>query len=125
MAITVSYSASMRTRKSNSSSNYKSSSASQEFYEDTYNFVGIVNFAGMSLTNKVITKIVLKVTAAQAGYGAGHTKTVYVRKSNYQEASRSGITGANYVGAALGLEKASWNESTISIMPYVGSNSKA
>ena len=114
MAITVSYSASMRTRKSTSSSNYKSSAASQEFYENTYNFVGIVNFAGMSLTNKVITKIVLKVTAAQAGYGAGSTKTVYVRKSRYQEASRSGVTGANYVGDALGTFTGSFYGNTTS-----------
>lgn len=102
MATTVSYTASMRTRKSTSSSNFKSSAASQEFYEDTYNFVGIVNFPGLSLVNKVITGISLKVSSAQAGYGAGSTKTVYVRRSNYQAASQSGVTGLNYCGAALG-----------------------
>mgnify|MGYP004536423635 CR=1 FL=1 len=47
MATTVSYSASMRTRKTNSASNAKSSAASQEYYENTYNYVGIVHFAGM------------------------------------------------------------------------------
>ena len=83
MATTVSYSASMRTRKTNSASNAKSSAASQEYYENTYNYVGIVHFAGMALSGKVITGISLRVVAAQAGYGTGHTKTVYVRKANY------------------------------------------
>lgn len=102
MATTVSYTASMRTRKANSSSNYKSSAASQEYYEPGYNFVGIVNFPGMALFNKVITGISLRVVSAQAGYGAGTTKTVYVRRANYQSASQSGVTGSNYCGAALG-----------------------
>ena len=57
MATTVSYSASMRTRKTNSASNAKSSAASQEYYENTYNYVGIVHFAGMALSGKVITGI--------------------------------------------------------------------
>ena len=102
MATTVSYSASMRTRKTNSASNAKSSAASQEYYENTYNYVGIVHFAGMALSGKVITGITLRVVAAQAGYGTGHTKTVYVRKANYQSASQSGITGLGYCGDALG-----------------------
>ena len=102
MANTVSYSASMRTRKTNSASNAKSSAASQEYYENTYNYVGIVHFAGMALSGKVITGISLRVVAAQAGYGTGHTKTVYVRKANYQSASQSGITGLGYCGDALG-----------------------
>jgi hypothetical protein len=102
MATTVSYSASMRTRKTNSASNAKSSAASQEYYENTYNYVGVVHFAGMALSGKVITGITLRIVAAQAGYGTGHTKTVYVRKSNYQSASQSGITGLGYCGDALG-----------------------
>ena len=48
MATTVTYTASMRTRKSSSASNYKSNAASQEFYTSGYNFVGIVHFAGMA-----------------------------------------------------------------------------
>ena len=92
----------MRTRKTNSASNAKSSAASQEYYENTYNYVGIVHFAGMALSGKVITGISLRVVAAQAGYGTGHTKTVYVRKANYQSASQSGITGLGYCGDALG-----------------------
>ena len=102
MATTVSYSASMRTRKTNSASNAKSAAASQEYYENTYNYVGVVHFAGMALSGKVITGITLRIVAAQAGYGTGHTKTVYVRKSNYQSASQSGITGLGYCGDALG-----------------------
>lgn len=54
MAKTVSYSASLVTRKTNSSSNTKSDRASQEFYENTYNYVGIIHFSGMNLANKVI-----------------------------------------------------------------------
>ena len=68
MATTVSYSASMRTRKTNSASNAKGSAASQEYYENTYNYVGIVHFAGMALSGKVITGITLRIVAAQAGY---------------------------------------------------------
>ena len=92
----------MRTRKTSSASNAKSSAASQEYYENTYNYVGIVHFAGMALSGKVITGISLRIVAAQAGYGTGHTKTVYVRKANYQSASQSGITGLGYCGDALG-----------------------
>ena len=64
MATTVSYSASMRTRKTSSSSNAKSSAASQEYYENTYNYVGIVHFAGMALSGKVITGISLRICSA-------------------------------------------------------------
>ena len=46
MTTTVSFSASMRTRKSNSSSNSKSSQACQEFYTSGYNYVGILHFSG-------------------------------------------------------------------------------
>ena len=53
MATTVSYTASMRTRRTNSSSNASSSHASQEYYTNDYNNVGIVCFSGMSLANKV------------------------------------------------------------------------
>lgn len=99
---TAIYSASLRTRKTSSSSNAKSDRACQEFYTDDYNYVGIIHFSGMSLKNKVITGISLTITSGQAGYGASHTKTVYLRKAKYQEAGRSGVTGANYYGDALG-----------------------
>jgi hypothetical protein len=102
LATTITVSASMRTRKTVSSTNSMASAAAQEFYSDSYNYVGIVHFAGMNLTNKVITGIQLKITSAEAGFGLGETKTVYVRQSNYQEAAKAGITGAAYAGAALG-----------------------
>ena len=114
MATTVSFSASMRTRKSNSTSNYKASAASQEFYTNDYNFVGIVHFSGLSLLNKIITGITLRVTSAEAGFGAGSTKTVYLRKSKYQAASQSGITGGGYYGDALGTFTGSFYGNTTS-----------
>lgn len=99
---TVSYSASLRTRKTNYSSDAKSDRACQEFYSDDYNYVGIIHFSGMDLKNKIITGVSFKVTSAAAGYGSSHTKTAYLRKSNYQEAACSGVTGSGYAGAALG-----------------------
>ena len=111
MATTVSYSATMRTRKTNSSSNFKSSAASQEYYENTYNLVGILHFAGMSLVGKVITGIRLNIVSAGAGYGAGSTKTIYVRASNYQSIA-SGVTGLGYCGGALGTFTGSFYNNT-------------
>jgi len=102
MATTVSYAATMCTRKTNSSSNAKSSAACQEFYDSSYNYVGIICFSGMNLANKVITSIWLDIDAASAGYGAGSTKTVFMREANYQNSIQSGITGYGYTGDALG-----------------------
>lgn len=102
MANTVAYAASMCTRKTNSSSNAKNGVACQEFYDSSYNYVGIVCFSGMNLANKVITGIWLSIDAARAGYGAGSTKTVYMRKANYQNSIASGVTGLGYKGDALG-----------------------
>ncbi len=93
MATTVSYTASMITRKTNLSSNFKSSVASQEYYVDDYNLVGVIHFAGMNLTNKVISSVQLTVSATKAGYGASNSKIAFLRKSNYQSASASGVTG--------------------------------
>lgn len=111
---TATYSASLRTRKTSSSANAKSDRACQEFYTDDYNYVGIIHFSGMSLINKVITGIKLTVTSAQSGYGAGHTKTVYLRKSKYQAAAQSGISGSSYVGDALGTFDGSFYNNTTS-----------
>ena len=102
MATTVAYAASMCTRKTNSSSNAKNGVACQEFYDSSYNYVGVVCFSGMNLANKVITGIWLSIDAARAGYGAGSTKTVYMRKANYQNSIASGVTGSGYAGNALG-----------------------
>lgn len=111
---TATYSASLCTRKTSSSSNAKSDRACQEFYSDDYNYVGIIHFSGMSLKNKVITGITLKVTSAQAGFGASHTKTVYLRESKYQAAARTGITGSSYCGDALGTFDGSFYNNTTS-----------
>ena len=102
MATTVSYAASLCTRKYTSSSNAKSSAACQEFYDSSYNYVGIISFSGMNLANKVITSIWLDIDAAKAGYGASSTKTVYLRKANYQNGIASGIAGWQYTGDELG-----------------------
>ena len=102
MATTAAYSASLCTRKTGSSSNAKSGSACQEYYESSYNYVGIISFSGMNLANKVIQSIWISVDAAKAGYGAGSTKTVYMRKANYQNGIASGVTGYGYVGDTLG-----------------------
>ena len=102
MATTVSYAASLCTRKYTSSANAKSSAACQEFYDSSYNYVGIISFSGMNPANKVITSIWLDIDAAKAGYGASSTKTVYLRKANYQNGIASGIAGWQYTGDELG-----------------------
>lgn len=65
MATTAAYSASLCTRKTGSSSNAKSGSACQEYYESSYNYVGIISFSGMNLANKVIQSIWISVDAAK------------------------------------------------------------
>lgn len=112
MAVTVNYTASLRTRKAASSSNSKSNAACQGYYLNTYNYVGIIHFPGMALAHKVIKSISLSVTSAAAGYGASHTKTVYLRGSNYQAASQSGVTGLDYCGEELGTFSGSFFENT-------------
>lgn len=114
MASTVAYTASLCTRKTNSSSNAKSGAACQEYYVSSYNYVGIISFSGMNLANKVITGIWLTVDAAKAGYGAGSTKTVYLRKANYQSGIASGVTGLGYKGDALGTFSGSFYGNTTS-----------
>lgn len=108
MATTVSYAASMVTRKYTSSSNAKSGVASQEFYDSSYNYVGILCFSGMNLANKVITSIWLDIDAAKAGYGAGSSKLAFLRKANYQNSIASGVAGWEYVGDELGTFEGSF-----------------
>lgn len=102
MATTLAYIASLCTRKYTSSANVKNDVACQEFYDSSYNYVGIISFSGMNLANKVITGIWLDIDAAKAGYGAGSTKTVFLRKANYQNGIASGIAGWQYTGDELG-----------------------
>lgn len=83
MATTLAYIASLCTRKYTSSANAKNDVACQEFYDSSYNYVGIISFPGLNLENKVITEIWLDIDAEKAGYGVKNTKTVYLRKANY------------------------------------------
>ena len=99
MATTVSYTASLKTRNRNSSSNVKSGIAGQEFYTPGDNYVGIICFPDMRLANKVIMGISLTTQSKGAGYGASHEKTVYLRKATHQNYIWEGITGAAYAGA--------------------------
>ena len=114
MATTVAYAASLVTRKTGSSSNAKNNLACQEFYENSYNYVGIICFSGMNLANKVITDIWLTIDANKSGYGAGSSKTVFMRKANYQNYIESGITGYGYAGDALGTFDGSFYGNTTS-----------
>lgn len=102
MATTLAYIASLCTRKYTSSANVKNDVACQEFYDSSYNYVGIISFPGLNLANKVITEIWLDIDAEKAGYGVKNTKTVYLRKANYQDDIVSGVTGGQYVGDELG-----------------------
>ncbi len=120
---TATYSASLITKKAASSSNAKAGYACQEYYSDSYNYVGIICFSGMALANKVITGISLTAVSSKAGYGAEHTKTVYVRESNYQNTSTS-ATGADYCGDALGTFTGSFygNTTTVTLSGSLLSN---
>lgn len=102
MATTLAYIASLCTRKYTSSANAKNDVACQEFYDSSYNYVGVISFPGLNLANKVITEIWLDIDAEKAGYGVKNTKTVYLRKANYQDDIVSGVTGGQYVGDELG-----------------------
>ena len=82
--------------------------ASQEFYDSSYNYVGILCFSGMNLANKVITSIWLDIDAAKAGYGAGSSKLAFLRKANYQNSIASGVAGWEYVGDELGTFEGSF-----------------
>ena len=102
MATTLAYIASLCTRKYTSSANAKNDVACQEFYDSSYNYVGVISFPGLNLENKVITEIWLDIDAEKAGYGVKNTKIVYLRKANYQDDIASGVTGGQYVGDELG-----------------------
>lgn len=45
---TVTYKATLCTRKANSSANAKTDRACQEFFTDDYNYVGIIHFPNMA-----------------------------------------------------------------------------
>ena len=102
MALTATYTASLRTLSYTAEGVIDSSEATQEYYTAGANRVGLLHFPGMNMTNKVITGIQITATASRAGYGLGRDKVVYLRKSNYQATSQSGVKGSAFVGAPLG-----------------------
>lgn len=56
----------------------------------------------------------LSIDAAKAGYGASSSKTVFLRKANYQNYIESGITGYGYAGDELGTFDGSFYGNTTS-----------
>lgn len=102
MALTSTYTASLRTLSYTAEGTVESSEATQEYYTAGANRVGLLHFSGMNMTNKVITGIQITATASRAGYGLGRDKVVYLRKSNYQATSQSGVKGRAFVGDLLG-----------------------
>lgn len=102
MALTATYTASLRTLSYTAEGVIDSSEATQEYYTAGANRVGLLHFPGMNMTNKVITGIQITATASRAGYGLGRDKVVYLRKSNYQATSQPGVKGSAFVGAPLG-----------------------
>ena len=120
MATTVSYSASMRTRKTNSASNAKSSAASQEYYENTYNYVGIVHFAGMALKGKLIQNITLTITCSGAGSGSSSKKLTFCQ-ANYQSLN-TGVRGSAQVGATMGTLTGKFYSNTVTHTLNASSN---
>ena len=73
MGTIVTYTASLCTRRTDYSVNSKNGQACQEFYNNTYNYVGVVHFPGLCLTNKVITALIFDIKSEKAGYGASST----------------------------------------------------
>ena len=124
MSTIVTYTASLCTRRSDYSVNSKNGQACQEYYTNNYNYVGIIHFPGLNLTNKVINALIFDIKSDKAGYGASSAKTVYWRRSNYQEASKEGVTGADYVGTALGTITGSFYDNLTSHLNERGIKTK-
>ena len=72
MGTIVTYTASLRTRRTDYTVNSKNSQACQEYYNNTYNYVGIVDFPGMNLTNKVITALIFDISSESRLWGQQH-----------------------------------------------------
>lgn len=114
MALTATYTASLRTLSYTAEGVVESSQATQEYYTAGANRVGLLHFPGMNMANKVIQGVQITATASRAGYGLGHDKTVYLRKSNYQATSQSGVKGSAFVGDLLGTFKGQFYGNTSS-----------
>lgn len=102
MATTVSYSASLCTRHYNSSSNAKNGYASQEFYDSSYNNVGIISFVGMNLANKVSPASGLTLTHRRPDMAREAQRPFSCGKPTTRMASASGIADWQYTGDELG-----------------------
>ncbi len=110
MSTTATFTGTMRTRKVNGTGNYITNYAAQGYNtEAASNLVGIIHFPSMALTNKVITGIKFTVTSQAV---SGSSRTVNVRRSNYQSVSQDNVTGANYAGTGLGTFSGVFNGGT-------------
>ena len=101
---TATFSATMFTRRYDTSSNYLISRAAQGAYAGNSKMVGMINFSGMNMTNKVITGITFITTCtSEAGAGNGSTKTLYFRKCLVTNpTSDSSGSGSAFIGTSLG-----------------------
>ena len=101
---TVTYSATLFSRKYSSSGNYLDDRAAEGAYASTGNLVGICNFKALDMTNKVITGITFITSCtSEAGLGNWAAKTLKFKESTVANptTSTSG-TGSSFVGGALG-----------------------
>lgn len=114
MALTATYTASLRTLSYTATGTVDNSRAQQEYYVKNANRVGLLYFPAMDFSNKKITGIKITVTAAYEGYGTGREKTAYLRKSNYQTTSVDGAKGSAFVGDLLGTFRGEFYGNTTS-----------
>ena len=115
MAITATYQATLLTRQYDKTANASTKYAAQDYAYEGENLVGIFSFGGMDLAGCVISSVSLTVTAASAGLGSWYTKTAYLHKANYQNATQSGVTGLQYVGDSLGTIQSPFNNNTVTL----------
>lgn len=101
---TATFSATMFSRKNDDSGNYLTNRAAQGAYAGNSKMVGIINFTGLNMSNKVITGITFITTCtSEAGAGNGSTKTLYFKKCTaLNPTTSSSGNGSAFVGAALG-----------------------
>ena len=116
MALTATYQAALLTRQYNKTANASTKYAAQDYAYEGENLVGVISFGGMDLTGCVISGVSLTITAAGAGLGQWYEKTAYLRKSNYQNATQSGVTGLQYVGDALGTIQSPFHNNTVTLV---------
>ena len=101
---TTTYTATLFSRKYNSSGNYLDDRAAQGAYASTGNLVGICNFKTLNMTSKVITGITFITTCiSEAGAGNWASKTLGFKESTVvNPTTNTSGTGASFVGGTLG-----------------------